>query len=226
MASPTDLRRSISSVIAAAALVALAAPVAAVTIPEGGVVPPGRVFVINLRVTEGCAGLPMDELEVTIPESVTAVLPEAVGGWTVETELRDGSPQDPQIGVVRWTGGSVGTGEYLDFGLRARFPDEPGATIEFPTIKRCGELTVEWVGSEGDTPAPTVNLGQRLGPRDLRDLSDALSDVEADVEALMAQLEGVAPRNLRARVGDLEARANDIESRLDDLEERLESLEG
>ena len=38
-------------------------PAGAVNIPEGGAVTPDCVFVFDLRVTEGCEGLPVDQLD-------------------------------------------------------------------------------------------------------------------------------------------------------------------
>ena len=64
-------------------MVAAALPVHAVSIPEGGAVTPGSSFLFHLQVTSTCDGLPMDELEVTIPEGVTNPTPEVAPGWDV-----------------------------------------------------------------------------------------------------------------------------------------------
>ena len=79
-------RRAILAGTFASLLVAAAVPAHAVNIPEGGAVTPDSSFLFHLRVTSTCDGLPMEELEVTIPDSVRNPVPEAVPGWDVTIE--------------------------------------------------------------------------------------------------------------------------------------------
>lgn len=204
-------RKTLAGGLVSAGLVALlAAPAGAtVNIPEGGAVPPDSSFVINFQVRDGCDGAAVDGLEVTIPENVENPLPESVPGW--ETEVTTMDEDGDERTVVRWTGGSIEPGEFMEFGLRARFPDEPDATLAFPAVQTCGEEQVEFSADE----APTVTLATRIGPRDLIDLQGAVEQLRTDLDDLDTRLSGVDPENLRSRVRELE----------DTVEELAEQLE-
>lgn len=211
----TSTRISTLAGIGAGALLALGAPVGAanVNIPEGGAVTPGSVFIVNFQAQEGCDGAPMDTLEVTIPDVVDNPLPEDVPGWAVETETGD----DGEISLVRWSGGPLEEGRYLEFGMRMGFPDDPGATIAFPVVQRCGLA---------ESPSePTVQLAPRFGPRDIIDLSESQEALAAEVDELRSLLGGVDPVNLRSRVSDNEAVIEDVTGRLDEIAGRLDELE-
>ena len=166
MTHSNKLRQPMAVGLSAAMLIAFAAPVLGenVNIPEGGAVTPGSVFVINFQVQAGCDGLPMDTLEVTIPEAVDNPLPEDVPGWTVESETAPASDGTSRVSLVRWSGGLLEDGAFAEFGLRAGFPDEPGSTIEFPVVQRCGDEMLASVGSSpsqpgqpGHSPLPCSN---------------------------------------------------------------------
>ena len=214
----------VRAVLAAGVLAALAAPVQAVNVPDGGAVPPGRVSVIHFRILEGCDGQATDGLELTIPDGVTQVIPEAVPGWSVETETvdRDGTPE---VALVRWTGGPLPDAQLLEFGLRATFPDEPGTVVEFPAIQRCGLTALEWAGSDEETPAPVVRMAERLGATDLITLGDTVADLSLMVEELRTQFGDVDAPNLRSRVTELEMSLQEITATLEDLEGRLSDME-
>lgn len=199
--------------LSALALAATGLPTQAnVNIPEGGAVTPGSVFLINFQAQEGCEGLAMDTLEVTIPEAVDNPVPEDIPGWTVEVETDD----DDAVSLVRWSGGPLDSGTFLEFGMRLGFPDEPGATIEFPVVQRCG--------TEELTSTPTVNLAPRFGPRDLIALSDGQDSLRTEIDELRSRLGNVDPENLRSRVGDTESAIDTIEVRLDEFEARLDEF--
>ncbi len=202
----------------------VAAPAAAVNIPEGGAVTPGSVFVINFQVQEGCDGAPTDVLEVTIPDSVQSPLPESLPGWDVQVETLatdgDGSAQT----VVSWSGGPLPEGTFREFGLRARFPDDPGATIAFPVIQRCGEVEVAWTEGSGEMAAPTVTLAERFGPRDIADLDESVAQLQTQLDELATQLGSVDAANLRSRVSDTEDAMEEVADRLDAIDEQLGEL--
>ena len=219
MTRSTRLRRPMVAGLTAAMLVAFAAPVLGqdVNIPEGGAVTAGSVFVIHFQVRGGCDGLPMDTLEVTIPDTVANPLPEDMPGWTVESETAPASDGTSQVTLVRWSGGPLEDGTFSEFGLRAAFPDEPDSTILFGVVQRCGD--------ESRTSAQPVVLAPRFGPQDLIGLSDSVAAIRADVEDLSSRLGGVDPENLRTRVSDDESAIEEIMGRLDTLVERLDALE-
>lgn len=232
MAASKRPRLIASASLGAVMLMVLAAPAQGVRIPEGGVVPSGSTFVIHFQVNEGCDGSATDALEVTIPETVGNPIPEAVPGWVVEaetvpTEGQDDGDADPRISLVRWTGGPLEDGQLLEFGLRLRFPDDPGASLEFPVVQRCGpELEQAWTGAaDAEFPAPTVVLAERLSERDLITLNETLDELVTEVEALRAQVGDVDAANLRSRVTDGESATDEIVRRLDRLAGRISVLE-
>lgn len=220
-----------AAAVSAVMLMVLAAPAQGVRIPEGGVVPSGSTFVIHFQVHQGCDGSPTDMLEVTIPESVGNPIPEAVPGWVVETETvptegQETEDAEPRISLVRWTGGPLEDGQLLEFGLRLRFPDDPGATLEFPVVQRCGpDLEQAWTGADEAFPVPTVVLAERLSERDLIALNESLDALVAEVEELRTQIRGVDAVNLRSRVADSEAATQELAKRVERLAGRISVLE-
>jgi hypothetical protein len=156
-------------------------------------------------------------------------IPEAVPGWVVETETATTDGQEgvdePRISLVRWSGGPLEDGQFLGFGLRLRFPDDPGAVLEFPVVQRCGELEQAWTGADDAFPVPTVVLAERLSERDLIALNESLDELVAQVEDLRTQVGDVDAANLRSRVTDSESIADEMLKRLDRLAERLSVLE-
>jgi uncharacterized protein YcnI len=231
-------RHTVTAGLVAGLMVAAALPVQAVNIPEGGAVTPGSSYLFHLRVTSTCDGLPMDELEVTIPESVVNSVPEAVPGWDVMIEAPEEMDEEAAEGdesaeaeaeaakgdeevaptVVRWSGGLLEDGYLLDFGIRARFPDEEGEVLEFPVVQRCGEEELE--------SAPTVTLAKRYGNGDIAEMSATIDQLAGDVEVLRAdvdqlqkQVGEVNVENLRSRVGDNEKAVKDLDERVTAIEE-------
>ncbi len=204
----------------------VAAPAAAVNIPEGGAVTPDSVLVINFQVQEGCDGAPTDALEVTIPDSVQSPLPESVPGWDVTVESTASEGDGGEQTVVRWSGGSLPDGTFQEFGLRARFPDDPGATIAFPVVQRCGDTALAWTDDGGDMAAPTVTLSERFGPRDIAELDDSVAQLQTQLDELTTQLGSVDATNLRSRVSDVEDGLKEVMDRLDGIDEQLGQLPG
>jgi uncharacterized protein YcnI len=171
-------RRLAGAVVGAALLSALAVPVSAhVSIIDGSAVHGGgHGTQITFRVPHGCDGAASDTVEVQVPDGVTGVKPKWLAGWTIETEPRaaagasvapdpSAEPVEPEVGVVRWTGGPLPDGQYLDFQMLAVFPETPGE-VYFPVVQRCGDDEVAWIEipAEGQTeddlddPAPAVTV--------------------------------------------------------------------
>jgi uncharacterized protein YcnI len=247
--STTGRRVAISASIAGL-LAAAAVPAQAVNIPEGNAVTPDSTSYITFRVFSACDGLPMDTLEVTIPEGVSNPIPEAVAGWSVEV-LEPMVPEDeeadeeaaedgvdeadeeemPEPTVVTWSGGSLADGNLANFGMRARFPDADAEVLEFPVIQRCGDVEVEH--------APTVTLTQRYGQEAIAELDETVqalavdvdqlrADVDqlrADVDQVQTQVGDVNVVNLRTRVRDTENAIEELQGNMADLDERVTALE-
>jgi uncharacterized protein YcnI len=217
--------RGILPMALSAGLVAALGGIAhAVTIPDGGTVEADHVGLIHFRITEGCDGAPTDGLEVSVPQELRQVIPEAVPGWTVETETveLEGSPE---VSIVRWTGGPLPDGQLLEFGLRATFPDEPGVVLDFPAVQHCGTTALDWSGIGEDMPVPVVRTADRVGAADLIALADTVSEMSTTLEDIQTQLGEVDAPNVRSRVNDLEAAVEDITTQLEEIIERLDELE-
>jgi uncharacterized protein YcnI len=149
-----------------------------ISIPEGEV-PSGVSSVIHLRVPHGCEGASTDTVEVQIPDGVVNAQPEYIPGWTIETEVVESEPYErfgetltERVGVVRWSGGDLPDSAYYDFGIHAAILVEPGTTLAFPVLQRCGDVEVAWIEPtiEGDAepehPAPTVTVGDAVEEAD------------------------------------------------------------
>jgi uncharacterized protein YcnI len=168
-ARPTRARHLAAVLGAITATVALAAPTLGhVSIAEGEV-GSGSTSVIHLRVPHGCEGASTDTIEVRVPDGVVGAQPEYVPGWTVETETiasepyeRFGETLTERVGVVRWSGGDLPAAAFYDFGLRATFLVEEGATLAFPVLQRCGDAEEAWIEptvegeAEPEFPTPTI----------------------------------------------------------------------
>jgi uncharacterized protein YcnI len=228
MLKTTPARVILRGSMVAALASLLAVPAYAVNIPEGGAVTPDSTYIIHFHVREVCDGAPMDTLEVTIPASVQNPTPEAIEGWDVEVEtpsMDSGEASGDAPTIVRWTGGPLEAGSFMEFGLWARFPDEPNATLEFPVVQRCGTVERTWSGSDGETAAPTVKLTERVLQRDLEELTASLDEVVGQVDELGSQLGDVDVANLRSRVSDAEDSQAEMSGQLDEILQRLEALE-
>ncbi|WP_370512107.1 YcnI family protein [Brevibacillus sp. LEMMJ03] len=92
-------------------------------------------------------------LEFPAGVKVGTVLP--VPGWTYEWE----KDADGRFKAITWTAtaGGIKPHEFMEFGLSAKNPGEPG-TLTWNAYQTYADGTVvEWTGAAGsDTPAPTV----------------------------------------------------------------------
>jgi periplasmic copper chaperone A len=142
------LRRTIVPLMGAALIFAPAAA-AHVTINPDAV--PADSFVrFDLRVP--------NEREDALTTKVAVKLPE--GLVEVRFEHKQGWKRSVTVKTVTWQGGKIGPGEFDEFGLSAKVPDEPGTKLTFPVVQTYsnGEV-VRWIGPpDADEPAPQVTL--------------------------------------------------------------------
>lgn len=223
-------KRAILATTLASLLVAGAVPASAVNIPEGGAVTPDSLFLFHLRVVEGCDGLPVNELEVTIPQGVVNPTPEAVPGWDTHIEVLDAEagevtqaesegPDGEQLEqtVIRWDGGSLDDGLLLDFGIRARFPDEQDAVLEFPVVKRCGAVEQAF--------APTVRLTTRYGQGEIAALAESVDQLRSEIDVLRADVDEIQGQIGEVNVTGLRNRVEVLEETVVELDERVSVVE-
>jgi len=151
---------------AAIALVAAAPAFAHVTVQpnEAGV---GSFSRFVVRVPNETPDAATTKIEVQFPETVTNVSFQPKDGWdrTVKMKTLDepievfGEEVTEAVDSVTWTGGSIESGEFDEFGFSIRTPDDPGA-LEFPALQTYqGGEVVRWIGpADADAPAAIVNV--------------------------------------------------------------------
>lgn len=148
-----------------AALVAVPAAAAHVTINPGEWEAGGFArFVIRVPTERD---VPTTEVTVRFPEAVTSARFMPAPGWERTTEIEqldepiqqgEGDPITERLASVTWTGNTIASDEFMEFGVSFRVPDTPGETLVFPAIQTYqGGEVVEWIGAEdSESPAPTV----------------------------------------------------------------------
>jgi periplasmic copper chaperone A len=107
------------------------------------------------------------EVTVQLPEGLFFVSFQPKAGWkrTVKMEKLDqpveifGDQITERVARVTWSGGKIQPGEFDEFGMSARMPEETGELV-FPSIQtyESGEV-VRWIGPpDSETPAPIVTV--------------------------------------------------------------------
>jgi periplasmic copper chaperone A len=144
---------------------------------------PGRIVPVSFVFDHGCNGEPTTEFRVLLPDGITDVDvdPVAEGGW--EARVADG--------VLTWSGGEPVPDHQLHaFSAEIALPNQPGETLYFPTIQRCGDAESAWIQVPGegeepgdlDAPAPSLTLTDRPAPEEpaTHDLEDETPPPPAD----------------------------------------------
>ncbi|MDQ3953425.1 MAG: YcnI family protein [Actinomycetota bacterium] len=191
------MRRALLGVFAGAIAVATAAPAAAhVTVqPSEAIVGTFSRFVV--RVPNERPDADTTKVVVKLPP-LAFVSFEPKDGWkrkekTVEldepivvfdTEITE------TVGRVKWSGGRIGPGEFLEFGFSARMPDGE-ETLVFEAIQTySGGEVVRWTGEpESETPAATLTTYD-LGLEDGQGQLAALAELRAEAAGAPADDDG------------------------------------
>ena len=110
------------------------------------------------------------KVDVQLPPGFAFVSYEPRPGWKVTVkrekldepiEVEGGFEVDEGVSQITWSGGLIGPGEFVDFGLSLRMPKgEAGEKLTFKALQTYedGEV-VRWIGPEdADEPAPVVTL--------------------------------------------------------------------
>jgi periplasmic copper chaperone A len=154
----------------------VAAPAAAHNTLTTMTAPAGYVQDLEMRVTHGCKGSPVNAVRIKIPESVTRVTVNMVRDWQVETKMRKlpkpvpgegGTMITETVDEIVWSAPrSVipALGTYEGFRFRAQLPNTPGAILFFRTINVCEKGDDPYVDLP-KTPLPAVgapDFGQKL----------------------------------------------------------------
>jgi uncharacterized protein YcnI len=154
----------------AAAFTTLLLPAAAaghVTVQPGEDVPAGGFTRLDVRVPNERDDASTKQVRLQLPPGFYFVSTEPVPGWTAKLKRQklatpatlEGEKIDEEVRQVTFStqGNHPGPGEFQDFGLSVRVPEQPG-TLTFKAIQEYsnGE-TVRWIGPpDSDEPAPQV----------------------------------------------------------------------
>lgn len=137
-----------------AGALALAAPAAAHIDPNPTEAQAGSTLSVGFTVEHGCDGSPTVQLDMRLPDGVTAAAPDAVDGW-------DGSIDG---NVVTFVGGPLADDAEGTFAVTMTLPPTPDTTIYFPFVQRCEVGEIRWIGiptepgDDLDEPAPALFL--------------------------------------------------------------------
>jgi periplasmic copper chaperone A len=161
------------SCVAALATLLVLAPVAGAHVtlqPEEA--PAGGFTRLDVRVPNERDGADTTKVEVQFPPGFLSVSTEPVPGWNAEVTMRKldkpveqfGEKVTEEVGSIAFTGdgktGTIGPGEFQDFGLSLAVPDTPGKAVTFKALQTYsnGEV-VRWIGGpDSEQPAPQVQL--------------------------------------------------------------------
>ena len=135
--------------------------------------PAGSDVDVTVKVPHGCEGAATMALRVSIPAGATNVTVVPKPGWTVDTASgkyaqaypdAQGKPVSEGVQEVLWTGGRLPATERGEFTLRLHLPDQPGATLYFPTVQECETGVERWVEipEAGKSPADYKSPAPKL----------------------------------------------------------------
>ena len=169
----TQQCRHIAVPVAAAVAAALALPAAAsahVTL-QPSTAPADGFTRLDVRVPNERDDAATVKVDVQLPPGFAFVSYEPRPGWKVDGQARRrpssrsrskaASRSTRRSAQITWSGGRIGPGEFVDFGLSLRMPKgEAGDKLTFKALQTYedGDV-VRWIGPEdADEPAPIVTL--------------------------------------------------------------------
>jgi periplasmic copper chaperone A len=117
----------------------------------------------------------VDTTEVTLqlPEGLFFVSFQPKPGWTRTVKMEQlaqpvevfGDEITERVASVTWSGGRIAPGEFDEFGMSARMPEQAGTELVFPALQTyAGGEVVRWIGPpDADEPAPRIEVTQAEG---------------------------------------------------------------
>jgi periplasmic copper chaperone A len=119
-----------------------------------------------IRVPNERDGAATTRVTLKFPEQVLSASFQPVEGWRRAVKMVqldepidvEGEQVTERIDTVTWSGGRIRPGEFQEFGVSFRTPEEPGSELAFPAVQRYsnGDV-VRWIGPpDADEPAPRV----------------------------------------------------------------------
>jgi uncharacterized protein YcnI len=194
--------RTAAAAVVAAALALPAAASAHVTL-QPDTAPADGFTRLDVRVPNERDDAATVKVDVQLPPGFAFVSYEPRPGWKVAVErekavqpieVEGGLEVDEEIRRITWSGGRIGPGEFVDFGLSLRMPKgEAGDKLTFKALQTYedGDV-VRWIGPEdGDEPAPTVTLTAETASAAAEEDSNGVA-VAALAVAVLALIAGIA----------------------------------
>jgi len=185
------MKKTLTLLALAGALLAVPAASAHVTLNPNEV-PADSFSRFAVRVPTERPDADTTKVVLQLPEGLFFVSFQPKPGWkrTVTMEKLDppvsvfGEMQTERIATVTWEGGAIAPGEFDEFGLSAKVPNQAGRTLVFPAVQTysSGEV-VRWIGApDADEPAPRVTLSAKVaeGPAPPADESTAAAESSED----------------------------------------------
>lgn len=166
------MNRSFSrAAIAAATILAFAAPAFAHVTLEVQEARIGSTYKAVVRVPHGCGTEATNAVRIQIPEGFFAVKPMPHAGWELETVTgpyegrydNHGTAVTEGVKEIVWSGGDLPSEFYDEFVFRGTFAGslEPGK-FYFPVVQQCANGEEAWIDVSGeenaDMPAPSLEL--------------------------------------------------------------------
>ena len=158
-----------AAAVLAAALALPAAASAHVTL-QPSTAPADGFTRLDVRVPNERDDAATVKVDVQLPPGFAFVSYEPRPGWKVAVkrakaeqpiEVEGGFEVDEEVRQITWSGGRIGPGEFVDFGLSLRMPKgEAGDKLTFKALQTYDDGdVVRWIGPEdADEPAPIVTL--------------------------------------------------------------------
>ena len=137
--------------------------------------PAGYVQDLEMRITHGCKGSPVNSVRIKIPEGVYRVTVFNTRDWSVETKLRKlakavpgdgGNMMTETVDEIIWSNPKStlpASGFYEGFKFRASLPKEAGTLLFFKTINGCVNGEDKYV----DLPAAPLDMKAADFPKKL-----------------------------------------------------------
>jgi hypothetical protein len=165
-------RNFLRGAIAAAALLACAAPALAHVTLEAPEAKVGTTYKAVLRLPHGCGALATHTVRVQIPEGFYSVKPMPKAGWTLTTVIgpyktpydNHGTIMTEGVREIIWAGGNLPNEWYDEFVFRGSFGGDlaSDSLVWFPTVQECDGGEEAWIDTTGAKgvafPAPRLML--------------------------------------------------------------------
>jgi uncharacterized protein len=157
----------------------------------------GQFTKLDVRVPNEQDDKATTKVVVQFPDGFASVSYEPVPGWKTSVKMEkaptpiesEGETATEQVGQVTWTGngdeGSIGPGQFQDFGLSAQIPDKPNTSLTFKALQTYeGGEVVRWIGApDSEDPAPQVKVvagGEEHGAAPGSEQASGSSDDDGD----------------------------------------------